>query len=131
MFISVTSAISRKSNNFPKRSNMKRQDDYHYIDTKEAPDDFYPVTKYEFLRGGNKANVCVNCDWRKDCQTMSTVSDKQNCMPYARKDGVSVVFKKIPESGICPVCNGSGFDPQGHGISSCYLCNGSGKLSRI
>jgi len=60
-------------------------------DPKEAPEGYAPVTKASLKDGeGNCDNFCNHCDWRRDCSKAIC-----SCAAHDRKDGMSVVFKKI------------------------------------
>ena len=76
------------------------------MDAKEAPIGFYAELKSELPKG--KGNLCIFCDWRELCQSPETDFEDSNnrCMSFpvvsaktgreiARKDGCSVVFKRV------------------------------------
>lgn len=78
------------------------------LDHKEAPDGYYAVLKSE-AKPQDGGNICRACDWRQLCQSRDTdfTRPEHRCMDYAvivradgrevcRKDGCSVVFKKLP-----------------------------------
>lgn len=74
----------------------------------EAPAGYKAVLKSEYSK--YHMNFCEFCDWRKSCQDPNVPKDipKHRCMSFpvilfkngkelARKDGCSVLFKKIIE----------------------------------
>lgn len=70
------------------------------INMAEAPEGFYPVAKESLSYFGSRCpNICRQCDWRAEHQKISIellLSDSRyRCADYNRKDGVSVVFKRI------------------------------------
>lgn len=79
------------------------------INTNEAPRGFYAVLKSKLPK--NNGNLCRFCDWRAKCQDPGTDFEDSNnrCMDFpvisantgreiARKDGCSVVFKRIDDA---------------------------------
>ena len=66
---------------------------YLAVDEKEAPKGYIPVLKSSVVK--DNSNVCNYCDWRTDFSISSSVC---SCMSDKRKDGCSVVFKKIARS---------------------------------
>ena len=69
----------------------------HAIIKTDAPEGFYPVSKDTIVEGNG--NVCNFCEWRKQCNAFSSLSEKEkaqgSCMSYSRKDGIGVIFKNI------------------------------------
>lgn len=61
-----------------------------FVDENEAPEGYRAVRKSETNGSIQGYNICRDCDYRPTCQTMS----KNICADYARKDDVSVVFKR-------------------------------------
>jgi hypothetical protein len=78
------------------------------LDQTEAPEGYYAVLK-SGLKTEVIGNICRACDWRPTCQKPETdfhVS-RHRCMHYTvisrttgqelkRRDGCSVVFKRLP-----------------------------------
>jgi hypothetical protein len=65
-----------------------------YVNQEECPEGYKAVPKDDVVPifGDNSnANVCMKCDWRKQCIENASVP----CMSISRKDGVGVVFKKV------------------------------------
>ena len=65
-----------------------------YVSQEECPEGYKAVPKDDVVSicGDNSnANVCMKCDWRKQCIENASVP----CMSISRKDGVGVVFKKV------------------------------------
>jgi hypothetical protein len=73
---------------------------------KEAPAGFYAVPKDQAKV--DDSNICRQCDWRPQCNNPETdfLAQGHRCMAvhvvafrdgktYSRKDGCSVVFKRI------------------------------------
>lgn len=69
----------------------------------EAPAGYYAVLKADVARP-DLGNLCRACDWRPECDGFA-----HRCMPYPvvsrldgrlleRRDGCSVVFKRLPAS---------------------------------
>lgn len=73
---------------------MGRMAEHHLnkVDRAEAPAGYYAYPKSACSH--ERGNLCRQCDWREDC-TASVMS----CMSYGRKDGVSVVFKRVNPEG--------------------------------
>lgn len=61
-----------------------------YVDENEAPEGYKAVPKSATNGSIQGYNICRDCDYRPTCQTISV----NNCADYARKDNVSVVFKR-------------------------------------
>ena len=71
----------------------------HFMDLNEAPKGFFPYPKKEVYVPSptsptGSMNLCIACDWRSKCDAKVC-----SCMSYNRKDGISVVFKKL--GGTC------------------------------
>lgn len=77
------------------------------LDKTEAPEGYEAKLKSDYL-GRTINNLCRECDWRPTCQRPDTDFSKHNhrCMSFPvvslltgetieRKDGCSVVFKKL------------------------------------
>lgn len=72
------------------------------LDASDAPPGYLAVLKTDACPKDSNENCCRFCDWRPECQKGSHAA---RCMPYPavlqdgslweRKDGCSVVFKKI------------------------------------
>jgi len=65
-----------------------------WVDPNEAPPGYRAVAKtavYDSLNVACPPNLCRKCDWRSKC------SGEHPCTSYRRKDGQSVVFKKVEE----------------------------------
>ena len=66
------------------------------VDKNEAPPGYCAVLKSD-VATPSLGNICRACDWRKNCD-----GKVYRCMSYElenglkRKDGCSVVFKKLP-----------------------------------
>ena len=76
------------------------------VDSTEAPNGFYAVQKPEYSTA--KGNICNGCEWRKQCNDektdltlhnhrcmASTVTSRLTGEEIKRKDGQSVIFKKL------------------------------------
>jgi hypothetical protein len=63
-----------------------------------APPGYQAILKDDARQGGElNLNICTMCDWRASCQAWKpeyTAHDRYRCMPWARSDRASVVFKK-------------------------------------
>lgn len=58
-----------------------------------APPGFIAIPKPE----DETVNICTFCDWRPHCQNWKpeyTQNPRYRCMPWARPDGESVIFKR-------------------------------------
>ena len=72
-----------------------------------------------------------------DCQREMTLDEWVERLPEihsARKEyaALKAMVEKFtstnkPIMPVCSTCGGSGFSPNGHGISGCGVCSGSGK----
>lgn len=72
------------------------------LDPSDAPPGYIAVLKTDACPKDSNENCCRFCDWRPECQKGSHTA---RCMPYpvvltdgslwVRKDGCSVVFKKV------------------------------------
>jgi hypothetical protein len=78
------------------------------LDPSEAPAGHFAVLKAGVARA-RLGNICRACDWRPECQNPTTdfTKPEHRCMStpvisraggavIARKDGCSVVFKRLP-----------------------------------
>lgn len=66
-------------------------------DPKAAPAGYFAVLKSE-AKPKDGSNICRACDWRPECQRPETDFTLANhrCMPWARNDESSVLFKRVP-----------------------------------
>lgn len=72
------------------------------LDASDAPPGYLAVLKTDACPKDSNENCCRFCDWRSECQKGNHAA---RCMPYPavlqdgslweRKDGCSVVFKKM------------------------------------
>lgn len=67
------------------------------VDRNEAPKGYYAVKKEDY-NSATSQNYCKSCDWRKNCDSKvmrchGGEVGKDSVAP--RKDGESVIFKKI------------------------------------
>ena len=70
-------------------------------DPKAAPVGYFAMLKAE-AKPSDGGNICRACDWRPECQRPETDFTRTNhrCMPWARDDGSSVLFKRLtPNAG--------------------------------
>lgn len=65
-------------------------------DPQAAPAGYFAVLKAE-AKPKDGSNICRACDWRPECQKPTTdfVRQDHRCMPWARDDGSSVLFKRM------------------------------------
>lgn len=66
------------------------------LDPTLAPPGFYAVLK-NTTPPTSTVNICTFCDWRKECQQWRrkyTYNSRYRCMPWAREDEASVIFKR-------------------------------------
>lgn len=73
-----------------------------------APNGYFAVLKVEAMPADG-SNICRACDWRPECQKPETdfARPEHRCMPCARDDGRSVLFKRLPANfvlGRLPCC---------------------------
>ena len=68
-------------------------------DPQAAPAGYFAVLKVE-AKPKDGSNICRACDWRPECQKPTTDFSRQDhrCMPWARNDGSSVLFKRLPHN---------------------------------
>lgn len=89
-------------------------------DPSEAPLGYYAVPK-EIAKPKDGGNICRACDWRPECQKRETdfTAHNHRCMGYpivsfgdgreiSRRDGCSVVFKRLPPSVAASQPEGAG-----------------------
>lgn len=64
-------------------------------DPRLAPAGYFAVLKAE-AKPADGSNICRACDWRSECQKPETdfTQTRHRCMPWAREDGSSVLFKR-------------------------------------
>lgn len=65
-------------------------------DPKAAPAGYFAALKAD-ARPTDGSNICRACDWRPECQKTETdfTQTRHRCMPWARDDGCSVLFKRL------------------------------------
>lgn len=74
-------------------------------DPKSAPAGYFAVPKEE-AKPKDGSNICRACDWRQECQKPTTdfTRREHRCMPWARDDGSSVLFKRFDQfHGAAPI----------------------------
>lgn len=66
-------------------------------DPKLSPTGYFAALKAE-AKPKDGSNICRACDWRPECQKPETdfTQTRHRCMPWARDDGSSVLFKRLP-----------------------------------
>lgn len=66
-----------------------------------APIGYSAVLKAE-AKPKDGSNICRSCDWRTECQNKETdfTQMRHRCMPLARNDGSSVLFKLVDQQAI-------------------------------